>query len=221
MSLSTALSVLGLALAFGIPTVGVYRRRAASDELDWSRIRAILLRNWAVFGVLAAIAAVSDSSSLGFRVPGVGPLVDGLLYGFVAFGATMMLVGLASRFAGGVVTSDASLLVLEQPVSRKLAVAVTGAVVETTVFYGFAVETLLGLGAGPWLAGAVAAAGVVLSRARWATGNALQWLPGAVVLAGVALWSGTALAVVGVRLLYDTLTTLSGDPDDYRTATEG
>lgn len=219
MLLSIALPVLGLALAFGIPVVGRYRR-AASDELDWVGIRTVLLRNWAVLGVLAVIAAVSDSSSLGLRVPGVGPVVDGLLYGFVAFGATMILVGLASRFVGGVVTSEASLVVLEQSAPRQLAVAVTGAVVETTIFYGFAVETLLGLGAGPWLVGAVAATGVVLSRARWGTGNALQWLPGAVVLSVVALWSGTALAVVGVRLLYDTLTTLSGDPDDYRTPAE-
>jgi len=218
MALSPLLLGIGLALSFALPTVGYYRQRTATG-VDWPRIRRSLLRNWAALGaVVALVLAAGEPRDLWFRVPSVGVLIDGLLYGFIAFAGTMLLVGLAYRFVGdGVPADDASLVVFDQPPGRRLAVAVTGAVVETTLFHGYVPAALLSLGAGPWVAGGAAATGLLLTRAQRGLGNAVQWVPGAVVLSALALWSRTVLVVVLVRLGYDAITLLSGDPDDYDT----
>lgn len=217
MSLSPVLSVLVVAVAFSLPAIGFYRRRTATDDLDWPRLRRALLGNWAILlGLVLVVGITGEPGDLGLRVPSVGVLVDGLLFGFIAFAGTMLLVGLCFRFAGGLTADAASLVVLDQPVARRLAVAITGATVETALFFGLTIEASLALGSGPLIAGAVAAAGVVLVRARWGPTHALQWLPGAVVLAGIAVLTRTLLVVFVIRLVYDTITLLSGDTDDYR-----
>lgn len=216
MSLPSSLLILGLTLSFGLPVVGIYRRRRDETTPDWEDIRRILRRNWVMLIALVSLVAVTGTvSDLGVRIPAFGVLVDGLLFGFIAFAGTMLLVGLVLRAAGGVAVDAASLVVFEQPAIRRVAVAVTGAVVETTLFFGFAVEALFALGAAPWTAGAAGALGVLLVRAQWSIRNALQWLPGAIVLAGIALWSRTVLVVLGIRLVYDTITLVSGDASDY------
>lgn len=218
MSLSAPAAALGLALAFALPVSGLYRGPPDADDVDWPLLRRSLLRNWAALaGIVALVAVAGDPADLGLRVPAVGALVDGLLFGFVAFTGTMLAVALVLRATGGVTADAGSLVAFDQPPARRLAIAVTGAVVETTLFFGFAVEAALGLGSGPWVAGAVGAVGLLLVRARWGVRQALQWLPGALVLAGIALATRTLLVVVAVRLGYDVLTLLSGDADDYRT----
>lgn len=212
---SIVVSALGLVLVYGRPILARYRWDSTADP-DWSTIRRLLVENWAVVGVVAlAVAAVDGPAALGYRALPVEGVVDGVLYGFVAFAGTMLLVGLALRLFDGVTADAGSLVVLDQPVERRLAVAVTGAVAESLLFYGFALETLLAFGSGPWLAGTAATAGLLLSRARWGPRNALQWLPGAIVLAAVALVARSVVVVVLVRLLYDCLTLASSDADDY------
>lgn len=216
MALSPPVALLGLAVSFALPVVGFYRRDPVEDGLDWPRLRRILFRNWGFLGALVVFVLVAGGpEDIGLRVPSVGVFVDGFLFGFVAFAGTMVLVGLVLRYAVGVTAPAASLVVFEQPLSRQLAVAVSGAVIETTIFYGFTVEALFGLGAGPWVAGAAAATGVLLMRAQWSTRNALQWLPGAVVLSGVVVWSRSLLVVLLIRMGYDTITLVSGDASDY------
>jgi hypothetical protein len=212
---SEPLLILGLAVSFGLPVVGYYRRGTAGD-IDWSHVRRGLLLNWAVLVGLVGFAGLAvGPAMLGYRLPSVGVFVDGFLFGFIAFAGTMLLVAVAARLVGGLTADPTSLVVLEQPLHRRLAVAVTGATVETTLFYGFVVEAVRALGGGPWIAGAGAAGGLLLVRGRWETEHALQWLPGAVVLSAIALWTRTALVVFLVRLLYDTLTLASGEVDDY------
>lgn len=221
MSLQPAAAAIGLAVAASLPAVALYRRRTAVSDVDWPTVRRALARSWAVLGLLVALVLVAGSpADLGLRVPSVGTLVDGSLYGFIAFAVAMIAVGLAGRLRGGLSADPASLAVFEQPAGRRLLVAVSSATVESLVYYGFVVEALLGLGAGPWLAGAVAVAGVLLARARWGARNALQWLPGSLVLAAVVVLTRTALVVLAIRLLYDVVTTLSGDADDYRASTD-
>ncbi|WP_121820096.1 hypothetical protein [Halostella salina] len=222
MSLSPPLLGLGLVLSFALPAVGYHRQRTATS-VDWPRIRRSLLRNWAALGAVVALVLVAgEPRDLWLRIPSVGVLVDGLLYGFIAFAGTMLLVALAYRFAGdGIPADDVSLFVFDQPPARRIAVAVTGAVVETTLFHGFVLAALLSLGAGPWVAGGVAATGLLLTRAQRGRSNAVQWVPGAIVLSALAVWSRTVLVVVLVRLVYDAITLLSGDPDDYDTGRDG
>lgn len=216
MVLAPPVLVLGLAVAFGLPAIGFYRKSHSPDAFDWSFLRRSLLWNWGILTGFIALATIAGHpSDLGFRIPTVGVLVDGLLYGFIAFGGTMVLVGLVLRHTGGPTIDAATRTVFEQPPFRRLLVAATGAIVETTIFYGFVVEALLAFNAGPWIAGTGAIVGVLLMRARWSTQNALQWLPGAVVLAGITLWTDTVLVAVLIRLGYDALTLLSGDTNDY------
>lgn len=175
---STAVTVLGLLVVFGLPTVGIYRRRTVS-EVDWPLIRRMLIKNWVVVTVLVLVVGATDGlAALGLSVPSLSALIDGFLYGFIAFGGTMIAVGLVLRYTGGVTADRGSLVVFDQPIRRRLVVAITGAVVESVFFYGFAIEALLGFGSGPLIAGAAAAGGLLLFRARWSRMNALQWLPG-------------------------------------------
>lgn len=103
----------------------------------------------------------------------------------------------------------------DESLPRRLAAAVAGATVESLLFYGVALEAVLAFGGPPVVAGAVGAGGLLLARLRWGYGPALQWAPGAVVLSAIALWSGTVVAVLLVRLLYDTVTYGSGTREDY------
>lgn len=216
MALAPPLLVLGLVVAFGLPAIGFYRQPRSSDTFDWSFLRRSLFWNWGVLTGFIALATITGQpSDLGFRIPTVGILVDGVLYGFIAFGGTMVLVGLVLRRTGGPTIDAATRTVFGQPPFRRLLVAATGAIVETTIFYGFVLEALLAFNIGPWIAGAGATAGVLLMRARWSTQNALQWLPGAVILAGVTLWTETVLVALLIRLGYDAITLLSGDTSDY------
>lgn len=219
-ALSTVVSAVGLVVIFGRPLLARFRGGPPNDP-DWPDIRRLLARSWTVLiGVALAVTVVDGPAALGLGAPSVGSLVDGFLYGFIAFAGTMILVALALRYAGGVAADRGSLVVFDQPVSRRLAVATTGAVTESVLYFGFAIEALLGFGTGPWVAGAAAVAGVLLSRGRWSSKNALQWLPGAIVLAAVAFATRTVVVVVLVRLAYDALTLASGDADDYEVATD-
>lgn len=222
MSLPAPLLALGLVVALGLPVRNVYRRRELRSKLDWPWLRRSLLRNWAVVSGFALLVGVAGApEDLGLRVQSVGVLVDGLLFGFIAFAGTMVLVGVLLRFSGGLTTSASALVVFEQPLSSRLFVAATASVTESTLFYGFAIEAVYGLGGGPWLAGAVAATGTLLSRSWRGTDLVLQWLPGAVVLAGVAVWSRTLLVVMPIYFVYNGLVLASGDADDYAVPEDG
>jgi len=164
---------------------------------------------------MSLVVVAGRVRDVGFRIPSVGVFVDGLLFGFIAFAGTMLLVGLVLRFTGGVTADEASLVVFDQSLSRRLAIGTTGATVETILFFGFTIEALLAIGTAPWIAGIAAAGGVLLMRAQWDTRNALQWLPGAVVLSGIAIWTRTVLVVLLIRIVYDTITLASGDASDY------
>lgn len=230
MALPGPVAVLVLGLAAGLPALARWRRRRGGP-VTWPVVRRSLAYNWlALAGIAGVVVSAGAPADLGLRVQPVWTLVDGLLFGFVAFAGTMLGVALVARAAGGTVADPASLVVFEQPLSRRLLVAVTGAVVETTLYYGVALEAAWGLLTGEAggatagvsgatagvVAGGVAVAGVLSLRAEWSRRTALQWLPGAVVLAGVALWARTLLVVVPIRLVYDGLTLSSADADDYR-----
>lgn len=216
MTLSRPLIVLGLVVSFGLPAVGLYRRRRRRGPLDWARLRRMLLRNWAVLiGLVSLVVVAGRVRDVGFQIPSVGVFVDGLLFGFIAFAGTMILVALALRFAGGVTADEATLVVFDQPLSRRIAIGITGATVETILFFGFSIEALLAIGTGPWIAGIAAAGGVLLMRAQWDSRNALQWVPGAVVLSIITIWTRTVLVVLLIRVVYDTITLASGDASDY------
>ena len=221
MSLSPPLALLGLALASALPATGFYFSRRSAGPVDWPTVRLGLLRSAAAFLALVALVLLAgDPADLGLRAPGVGTLVDGVLYGFIAFGGSMVVVGLFGRLAGGLEADPASLVVFDQPLGRRLAVAVTAASVDAVLFFGYVVEALFGLGAGPILAGALGAIGLLLVRARWGLRFAVQWLPGAVVLAGIAVATRSVVVVWVVLLGYDALAMLSADPDDYRSPAE-
>lgn len=218
-ALSTAVSAVGLVVIFGRPLLMRYRG-SLPDDPDWPDIRRMLAQSWTVLiGVALAVTVVDGPAALGLGTPSVGALVGGFLYGFIAFAGTMILVALALRYAGGVTADRGSLVVFDQPISRRLAVATTGAVTESVLYFGFVIEALIRFGTGPWIAGAAAVAGILLSRGQWSSKNALQWLPGAIVLAAVAFATQTVVVVVLVRLVYDVLTLASGDADDYEAAT--
>lgn len=153
---------------------------------------------------------------LGLGVPSVGTLVDGVLYGSVAFTGAMLAVGLLGRFAGGVAADPDSLVLFEQPVHRRLGAALGTAGVESVVLYGFVVEALFGLGAGPVVAGAAAALGVVLVHGRWGARHAAQWAPGSIVLAGMAVATRSAVVVFVVLAAYAIISLLTSDADDVR-----
>lgn len=217
MSLQPPLLVLGLAIALALPVLAIRRRRTDDDEVDWPLVRRGLLRWWGVLGLLAGLVVIAGApADIGLRVGSVDALVDGSLFGFIAFAGTMIVVALVGRAAGGLEADPASLVMFEQPPSRRLAVAVSSATVESVILFGFVVEALFGLGAGPWIAGGVAAASLLVVRARWNNLNALQWLPGSVVLAAVAVLTRSALTVLAIRLVYDVVVMLSGDEGDYR-----
>jgi len=216
MALSPPLAVLGLVLAFAPVALGAWRGARTDERPGWPRIRRGLARTWGLaLVVLLLVLVAGEPADLALDAPSVGTLVDGTLYGFIAFGGTMVAVGLALRASGGTVASAATLAVLEQPAHRKLAVAVTGAVAECLLLYGYVVETIAGFGFPPAVGGLLAAAGVVVGRVRWSAREAAQWIPGALVLAGVAVWARSLYVVVLIRLLYDSLTLLSGAPEDY------
>lgn len=223
MSLASPVALLGLALAFCLPATGWYLRwrRPPDPEADWATVRLGLVRSLLLAGALVALVLVAgEPGDLGLRVPSVGTLVDGVLFGFIALGGSMLVVGLVLQRAGGVAADPASLVVLDQPVHRQLGVAVLTAGTEAVVFYGFVVEAVAGLGAGRLLAGAVAALGVLLVHARWGARNAAQWVPGAVVLAAVAVLTRSAVVAFLVLLVYAVVSTLSSDADDLRDRVE-
>jgi len=215
---STLVSLLALGVVVAVPIVSLYRHWGHSEPPDWPRLRRGLALNAALLvGVVTLVAATGSPADAGLTVPSVGAIIDGFLFGFIAFGGTMLAVALLAKFRGGVSADPASLVVFEQPLHRRLAVAATGATVEALLFFGVAIEAILALGGGPYVAGAVSAAGLLAVRARFSVKNAVQWIPGAVVLSGIALISGTVVPVLLVRLLYDGLTLASGDESDYVT----
>jgi hypothetical protein len=213
---STVVALLALGIVFAVPVVSCYRHWGRSERPDWPRLRRGLALNAALLVAVVALVVVSGTpADAGLSVPSVGAIIDGFLFGFIAFGGTMLVVALVAKFRGGVSADPASLVVFEQPLGRRLAVAATGATVEALLFFGVAIEAVLALGGSPYLAGAVAAVGLLAVRARFSVANALQWVPGAVVLSGIALTTGTAIPVLLVRLLYDGLTLASGEKSDY------
>lgn len=219
---STFVSLLALSIVFAAPVVSLYRHRGRSEPPDWPRLRVGLALNAALLvGVIALVVGTGSPADAGLAVPSVGAIIDGFLFGFIAFGGTMLIVALLAKARGGVSADPASLVVFEQPLHRRLAVAATGATVEALLFFGVAIEAVRGLGGGPYVAGAIAAAGLLAIRARFSVENAVQWVPGAAVLSGIALTTGTAIPVLLVRLLYDGLTLASGDESDYVTEGDG
>ena len=219
MALPLPVALLGLGLAFSLPAIGWYARWRRPDQrdLDWPAVRLGLLRSLAVLAaLLALVLAAGGPDDLGLGVPSVGTLVDGVLFGLVAFAGAMLAVGLVGRFAGGVAADPASLVLFEQPVHRRLGAALVTAGVESVVLYGFVVEALLGLGAGPVVAGGAAALGTVLVHGRWGARHAAQWAPGSIVLAGIAVATRSAVVVFVVLFAYALLSLLSSDADDFR-----
>jgi len=213
--MSPLLLFLGTLISVGLATGGYYYRRRAED-LNWQRYRRGLARNWIALVALATLVGLRGTAKdLGLRPQPIGTFVDGTLFGFIAFAGTMILVGLVFRFVDELTLDRGSLVVIEQPRSRRLAVALTGATVESIVFYGFVLEAILSRTGEPLLAGVGATAGLLLARGRWGYRNALQWLPGALVLAGIALWARTVIVIVMIRFVYDSVTLLSADTSDY------
>lgn len=216
VSLSPPLVALGLTLTLGLPAIGLYRRQWGDTDLDWSDLRRGHLRTWMLFAAVVVLVGVAGRpADLALRIPDVGTIVDGLLFGFVAFAGTMVLVGLSLRVTGGLTLDVASRVVFEQPLPRRLAVAVTNTTVESVLFYGFAIEALHGFGIELWYAGVISSVGVLLARAQWGARHAMQWVPGTLVLAGIAVWTRTSLVVFAVRLVYDVVVSTSADASDY------
>jgi len=214
MALPTPVALLVLALVLGSVAYGHYRE--IPDPPDWETLRSGLIRLWALTGVLGALVVFFGTPADVFLgAPSVGTLVDGFLFGFIAYAGTMLLSALAVRQTGGVTASEATLVLLEQPRRRKLGAALTNAVAESLVFYGYAAGALVALGAPTWAGALVGTAGFVVTRTRWRVREGLQHLPGALVLAGLLVHTESLYAVVLVRLVYETVTILSGSPEDY------
>lgn len=217
MTPSTIAAAVALSLALAAPLLGTYRhRRRDAERVDWPEICRGIARYVVVLVVAVALVATAGSpADVGLRFDSTGAIVDGFAYGFIAFGAVMLVVSLLQRYRGADTADPASLVVFDQSPSRRLVAGVAGATVESVLFYGVALEAVLALGGPPVVAGAVGAGGLLLARLRWGHRQALQWAPGAVVLSTIALWAGTVVPVLLVRLLYDTLTYATGTRADY------
>ncbi|MFQ3293578.1 MAG: hypothetical protein ACI9PP_000753 [Halobacteriales archaeon] len=216
--MSPLLLFLGTLISVGLATAGYYFRRR-TDDLDWQRYRRGLARNWITLFALGTLAGLlGTAEDLGLRLQAVETFIDGTLFGFIAFAGTMLLVGLVFRFVDDLTLDRGSLVVIKQPRYRRLGVALTGATVESIVFYGFVLEAILSRTGEPWLAGIGATAGLLVARGRWGYRNVIQWLPGALVLAGIALWARTVIVIVAIRFVYDSVTLLSADTSDYAVA---
>jgi hypothetical protein len=213
--MSPLLLFLGTLISVGFATAGYYYHRR-TDNVDWQRYRRGIARNWiALFALGTLVGLLGSAGDLGLRFQPIGTFIDGTLFGFIAFAGTMILVGLVFRFVDELTLDRGSLVVIEQPRSRRLGVALTGATVESIVFYGFVLEAILSRTGEPWLAGIGATAGLLVARGRWGYRNVIQWLPGALVLAGIALWARTVIVIVAIRFVYDSVTLLSADTSDY------
>lgn len=128
MSLTPAV----LVVAGGLPAIGLVRQHRTTTPPDWQRLRRSFgLNIVVVLGLSALVLSAGGLEALGVRVPSVGVLVDGVLFGFIAFAGTMLAVTLLARMFSGVTADEATHVVLEQPPSRRLAVAVAGALAES------------------------------------------------------------------------------------------
>ena len=204
MALPLPAALLGLSLAIGLPTFGSYRRRTRAAPPDWAALRSGVLRYWGLFLLIVTLGLLAGGpADLGLSLPSIGTLIDGVLIGYIAFGGTMLLVGLVLRYADTYTTSEAARVAFDQPLSRRLWIASTNAVVEPIVYLGFVLEAVVGLGGPRWLAGVIGATGLLLVRAQWSPRNALQWLPGSVILAGIAVVTRSVVPIVLIRFLYD------------------
>lgn len=214
---STAIPVLGLLAAATVPALGVLRRRQSdADRVDWPKVRRSLALNAALLAaVVGLVAALGSPGDLGLRIRSPDVLLYYLGIGLFAYGGTMVTLSLLDRSSGSTTAEPATLVVLKQPLSRRVAAGVTGSTFESMLYYGVAIEAVLALGGGPVLAGSVGAGGLLVARFRWGVGTVLRWAPVAVVFSAVTLLSGSVIPVLVTRLLYDVAAYASSDPDDF------
>jgi hypothetical protein len=214
MALSTPVALLGLAIVLAYPALAVARRNRTIEDPGWPDIRRSIARQWAFsLAILALVALAGGPADVAFRRP--PSLAEGLLYGFIAFGGTMALIGLLGRRTGGMAATELTLASLELSLGRTYLLAFSVAFTESVLFYGYLIETLAGLGVPLLAAGALAGLCAALTRARGGPRVVGQWLPGALALAGVAVWTRSIMVVLPVLFFYNGLTTLSASPEDY------
>lgn len=217
MTPSTYVSVLGLLVAFSVPALGLLRRlQDDADRVDWPQVgRSIALKASLLAIVVVLVAVAGSPADLGIRVRSRGVLLYYVGIGLLAYGGTMVTVSLLERLSGSITAEPATLVVLNRPLFDRLAAGVTGASVDSLLYYGVAIEAVLALGGGPVVAGSVGAGGLLLARVRWGVRTVLRWTPVAVVFSIITLLSGSVVPVLVTRLVYDVVAYASSDPADF------
>ena len=183
------LAAIGLALAFGLPELGLARVLFANTPIGARIGREV---TWIALGALMLIWVTRVErlplSSIGLRRPSWGTLGWGLA-AVVALLATVMLTFAVIAPALGLKQNMAATArVVQVPLWLLLLTPIVAGVTEEILYRGYAVERLTFLTGRRWLAGLIAGAAFLVAHWSWGATQMIVVAFGTVIMVGLYQW---------------------------------
>ena len=184
-----ALSAIGLALAFGLPELGLVRLIFA-DMVIGTRIGREV--TWIAFGALMLFWVVVVErlplSSIGLRKPGWGTLGWSLATTVALLATVMLTFAIIAPVLGLKQNMTATAGLVQVPLWLLLLTPIVAGVTEEILYRGYAIERLTFLTGRRWLAGLIAGVGFLLAHWSWGGLQMIIVAFATVILVGLYQW---------------------------------
>lgn len=182
-------AVVGLALAFGLPQLGLPSLLFADTAIG-SRIGREV--TWIALGVLMIVWVVRVErlplASIGLRRPGRGTLAWGLATTVVLLATVMLTFAVIAPALDLRQNMTATAGIVQVPLWLLLLTPIVAGVTEEILYRGYAIERLTFLTGRRWLAGVVAGAAFLLTHWSWGGLQMIVVAFATVILVGLYQW---------------------------------
>lgn len=185
----TALAIVGLALTFGLPELGLPKLLFADTPIGTRIGREVV---WIAFGALLLVWVVCVERlslfSIGLRRPGWGTLGWGLAAAVTLLASVMLTFAVIAPALGLKQNMAATAAIVQVPLWLLLTTPIVAGVTEELLYRGYAIERLSFLTGRRWSAGLLSGLAFLLAHWSWGLTQMILVAFATVILTGLYLW---------------------------------
>lgn len=183
------LAIIGLALAFGLPELGLSKLLFANTPIGARVGREIV---WITFAVILLLWVIRVErlplSSIGLVRPTWGTLGWGLAATAALMASVMLTFAVIAPALGLKQNMAATAAVVQVPLWLFITTPIVAGVTEEILYRGYAIERLSFLTGRRWIAGIVAGAAFLLTHWSWGATQMIIVAFATVILTGLYMW---------------------------------